>query len=444
MFSRLRLTNFKNFADAQLSLGPLTLLVGTNASGKSNLREAFRFLHGVSRGYELAEILGEKWIEGGSLVWRGLRGGAREVVFQGGPYFGLESEFRVDADATVRYMLEVQAESGRGQPSIGKETLDARRLVSLPGASPGTHQGLQNRPLYMAQVSGQQKSGMSKSLQIWPSSVANRGQLLAGSSSKPALAQLNDLLSLDEPLPEPETRRHYIREALAALGSMRFLDLVPEALRIPSLPGQTILGDRGENLSSVLLAICEDASRRHALIEWLRELTPLDVTDFHFDTGPDGKVLVALVEADGRRTSALSASDGTLRFLALAAALLGPSSARFYFVEEIDNGIHPSRLHLLVQLIERHTGSGHIQIVATTHSPQMLGFLSDASREHASLVYRLPGQSGARIRRILDLPDIIRILKTQDLARLHAAGWMENAVAFTEADRDIAAAGSKP
>lgn len=258
--------------------------------------------------------------------------------------------------------------------------------------------------------------------------------MLAGSSSKPALAQIDELLGLDETLPKPESKNHYIREALTALGSMRFLDLVPESLRIPSLPGQTILGDRGENLSSVLLAICEDGVRKQALIEWLRELTPLDVTDFHFDAGPDGKVLVALVEADGRRTSALSASDGTLRFLALAAALLGPSTARFYFIEEIDNGIHPSRLHLLVQLLERQTREGHTQIVATTHSPQLLGFLSAPTQAHASLVYRLSGQSGARIRRILDLPDVARILKTQDLARLHAAGWMENAVAFTESD----------
>jgi AAA15 family ATPase/GTPase len=49
MLTRLSLERFKNFYDTTLELGPLTLLVGTNASGKSNLRDAFRFLHVVSR-----------------------------------------------------------------------------------------------------------------------------------------------------------------------------------------------------------------------------------------------------------------------------------------------------------------------------------------------------------------------------------------------------------
>ena len=51
MIKSLKLTNFKNFRQATLPLGKLTLLVGTNASGKTNLIDAFRFLHGVARGY---------------------------------------------------------------------------------------------------------------------------------------------------------------------------------------------------------------------------------------------------------------------------------------------------------------------------------------------------------------------------------------------------------
>jgi len=57
MFRELQLTNFKNFRDATLELGPFTVLVGANASGKSNLRDAFRFLHGIGRDYGLTEIL---------------------------------------------------------------------------------------------------------------------------------------------------------------------------------------------------------------------------------------------------------------------------------------------------------------------------------------------------------------------------------------------------
>ena len=58
MITSIRLKNFKNFADETLRVGPFTLLVGANASGKSNIRDAFRFLSGIGRGYTLAEIFG--------------------------------------------------------------------------------------------------------------------------------------------------------------------------------------------------------------------------------------------------------------------------------------------------------------------------------------------------------------------------------------------------
>jgi hypothetical protein len=49
-------------------------------------------------------------------------------------------------------------------------------------------------------------------------------------------------------------------------------------------------------------------------------------------------------------------------------------------------------------------------------------------------VYRSEGRSDARIRRILDIPEAARVLREQDLARLHASGWLEDAVAFAEGD----------
>jgi len=131
------------------------------------------------------------------------------------------------------------------------------------------------------------------------------------------------------------------------------LDLSPDAMRLPSLPGQTILGDRGENLSSVLLEIWSKAALRQALLQWVEELTPMDAIDFEFPADFTGKILLTLIEEHGQKTSAFSASDGTLRFLAMIAALLEPEPAQFYFFEEPDNGIHPTRLNLLLQLMER-------------------------------------------------------------------------------------------
>ena len=61
MVTSLRLVDFKNFADETLRVGPFTVIVGANASGKSNIRDAFRFLHGIGRGYSLDEIIGGRF-----------------------------------------------------------------------------------------------------------------------------------------------------------------------------------------------------------------------------------------------------------------------------------------------------------------------------------------------------------------------------------------------
>ena len=79
MITSLRLVDFKNFADETLRVGPFTVIVGANASGKSNIRDAFRFLHGIGRGYTLAETLGGRWGPGGQVQWQSVRGAPNEV-----------------------------------------------------------------------------------------------------------------------------------------------------------------------------------------------------------------------------------------------------------------------------------------------------------------------------------------------------------------------------
>jgi len=221
---------------------------------------------------------------------------------------------------------------------------------------------------------------------------------------------------------------------LHELRGFRFLDLSPAQMRIPSQPGQTVLGDQGENLSSVLAAACADASRKEVLLEWVRKLTPMDVDDLLFDQDAAGRILLRLKEKNGRNISALSASDGTLRFIGILAALFGPTPASFYFIEELENGIHPTRLSLLVDLIESQTKRRGIQIVATSHSPLLLQFLSQESLEHASLVYRLPDHPDAQIKRIVDIPDARRVIKEQPVSVLHASSWFEDVLDLVEDD----------
>src|ERR1700742_902835 len=123
----LHLESFKNFAEADLDVGPLTLLVGTNASGKSNLRDAFRFLHGVARRYSLAEIMGAKYVEGGVLQWRGIRGGTREVTPPGVEAFAIGVVLEVDDNGHQReakYRIKVDITDERRGPKVVEERLE--------------------------------------------------------------------------------------------------------------------------------------------------------------------------------------------------------------------------------------------------------------------------------------------------------------------------------
>ena len=79
MITALELHDFKNFADETLRVGPFTVIVGANASGKSNIRDAFRILHGIGRGYTLADIIGGKYGAGGHVEWEQIRGAANEI-----------------------------------------------------------------------------------------------------------------------------------------------------------------------------------------------------------------------------------------------------------------------------------------------------------------------------------------------------------------------------
>lgn len=416
MLTELRLRNFKNFEDATLALGPFTVIAGANASGKSNLRDAFRFLHGVGRGYSVAEIIGERWSAGGVMEWAGMRGGIKEMAFHGRQQFQLDAEVSVLGSkaqtAVYLYHLDISLRAVDHTPRVLEETLfeNERRLF------------------WTQKTEGAAELKLGYTFEPPEDAMT---QWVRFPNSKPMLLQAASNAKLDR----VGGRRS--QPVIDAFSSCRFLDLSPTAMRLPSIPGQVVLGDRGDNLSSVLQAICADEAKKAALLDWVRQLTPMDAVDFDFAGDQTGRVLLTLVEADGQRTSAYSASDGTLRLLAILAALLGPEPARFYFFEELENGIHPNRLALLAQLLESVTDQGKTQIVATTHSPQLLRLLSRQTLEHAAVVYRLPGTTAGRIKRMVDIPHIREVLETQDVARLHESGWLEDILSFSEAPEPV-------
>lgn len=438
MITRLRLQGFKNFQDATLVLGPLTLLVGTNASGKSNLRDAFRFLQGIGRGYTLAEIIGEKYGEGGVLQWRGIRGGTREITFQGTSTFALEVVFMLDnMEHEITYRIEVDPGDLAKPPHVVAERLAIENDADFLFES--TPVQMKSDPMYLSmRVKRMARNGNTSFQQdgrIGAAGAALRQEVneyrhATFLNQQPALSQVVDP-ERGRSTVQPVVRR-VARACMDELSNMRFLDLSPDAMRQPSFPGQTVLNDRGENFSSVFQSLCKDRQRKQALLQWVYELTPMDAIDFDFPADQIGRVLVTLIEANGQRTSAYSASDGTLRFLGMLTALLGSEPGQFYFIDEMESNIHPTRLYLLLQLIEQQVARGGVQMVATTHSPQLLNVISPATLESAAIIYRRQHQADAQIKRLLDLPDAKRLIEEQELSNLHAFGWLEDAAEFLE------------
>ena len=421
MITSVRLRNFKNFADETLRLGPFTVIVGANASGKSNVRDAFRFLHGIGRGYTLADTLGGRYGAGGQVEWERIRGAGNEIIRFGERSFMIVTELEGLDGQPARHEIEADiADGSRREFRVTKEELvrtgrpETIYTSHPPGNDPVREQGDDERLLLrMAKGGGQRRLGERVSVR----------------PDQPALTQIQGAQRVIR------AHKDEAQAIVDTFANMRFLDLAPDRMRQPSFPGQTVLGDGGENLPTVLQGICADEGRKKILAEWTRELTPMDVEDFDFPVDPiTGQVQLVVQETNNRRVSAYSASDGTLRFLAMLAALLGPDPARLYFFEEIDNGLHPSRLHLLLDLIETQTAKSGIQVVTTTHSPELLSMMGDRTFGSTSVVCRLPDSADSIIRPVSKIPKAAELRKSQGPGRLLAGGWMETALAFTEGD----------
>ena len=434
MINEIRLKNFKNFREATMSLGPFSVLVGTNASGKSNVRDALRVLHAIGRGYPLADVFGERWSESGERVWSGIRGGVREVARFGTSGFSLQVNLKVSTrerlvppdedpivehrDHLLTYRIDIEtSRHGEDRKDNGSVRLLHESLRQTEG----------DDVIYTTHSDDRELEHTEDEIQMWIPELkyTSRDRPLTRSRTRSLLSQIRG-----------ETpQKRLVVGVRSAFRSMRFFEFEVAAMRRPSVPGQTVLGDRGENLSSVLETIHKDDETKEQLASWIRELTPMDVVDFRFPRDLQGRTQVVLVEEDGREVSAESASAGTLRLLGVLASVLGPEHARTSFFEELETGIHPARMYLLIDLIEQNVSddpTATTQVIATTHSPQVLRFLSEETLASTCVVYREEDTSDADIVPVLDIPHVRDVLERKDLGRLFESGWMENSLSFAQ------------
>jgi predicted ATPase len=214
----------------------------------------------------------------------------------------------------------------------------------------------------------------------------------------------------------------------AAMKRIRFVEIQPERMRELS-HSKPPLRDDGSNLSAVLRELARDPETRKTFIEWVSELCAPEVADIDFiEVEELGDVMAVLIERDGRRISARSMSDGTLRFLGILTALYTAEPDSILCFEELGAGLHPSRVRLLLELLKTVHRERGVQTIVTTHSPSLLRWLDEERLHQVVLLARTPDHPGTVVRRFGDLPGFFDAVRSLGLEEMFGTQWLEAAL----------------
>ncbi len=423
----LRLAAFKSFHDVVFPLHPLTLIVGRNGSGKSNALDGLEALSQLASGEDIGKALPDPATlstEGWSV---GIRGGARGcapfgerefalgcTVEQDGELFGLDVRVRVEPDPqVVAEMLWYQSPGERkllytsAKPPEGLADVQARYYNGKQGMDPPL--AFRSTRLLTAQIASRVPESASTRREREALALVHRG-------ATAVLSALNAVFVLD---PVPHLMRNYVSR------------------------GDRLLRRNGGNLSAAVGRLKDQEDAWSRLLEMIRGLSEQRVENVLVEESQLGDVMLALEERTNGRTDVVSArlmSDGMLRFLAIAAALLedpppSPSEGvgrRVLVVEEIENGLHPSQAYRTVELVQREVAPRGMRLVATTHNPALLSALSGDDHEGVLVCDRDPRSGKSRLRRLIDLDGYPRALARGSLGDAVTEGTLFDEIDATE------------
>jgi hypothetical protein len=216
----------------------------------------------------------------------------------------------------------------------------------------------------------------------------------------------------------------------AALSKVQFLDPVPSAMRGGSFPADDRLREDGRNVSAVLYNLCQVATQKETVLEFIRSLPEQDIRSLDFVQGVRGDVLIALSESVGNEQRSYDAtllSDGTLRALAMVAALLSVPAGTLLIIEELDNGIHPSRAKRLMAGVLRIARERSLRVLITTHNPALVDALPLESVADIVVCFRDPSDGDSRLSRLDELPDYAAMIGHHSVGQLMTEGLLERA-----------------
>ncbi len=343
MIQRFTIENFKSFRKAELPLGPLTLLIGANASGKSNAVEAIRLLSWLDAGNRPEDLL------------FAIR--EREISLRGS----------LDDLSWKENAISL------GCQLVGPSSQDSYPYsITLRNGEHG--------------------------LQIVSTQIRNFPYLYNKDFRfEPSL----DILVLE---PDPRRMREY------------------------SYKSEIKLKEDGSALSSVLHHLAEAPSDKQEILRFIRSLPEQDIEDLSFIETPRQEVMVQLHESFGGGAiprAAAVLSDGTLRVLAVAAALLSVAKGSLVVIEEIDNGIHPSRAEDLLANIQTIAKERELRVLLTAHNPALLDALPTDAIPDTVACYRDPEEGDSRLVRLEELESYPGLMAQGPLGRLMTEGILD-------------------
>lgn len=343
---RLLLKNFRSFPQEIVTFANPTFLVGQNGAGKSNLVDAFAFVS-AAMSSPLQEVIEQ----------HGLLGVFNLNVAPGELGFGIRLDFgQVEPSIRQAYFA---FETKERQAAWGFDVIREQCRVEFLD---GTY--------------------------YWYDRLANQF-----STNVPGLAPFLQPTALTLPLIGGDVR---FAPILTVLSRMHTYSVEPAKLRGPQFPrrGDTLQNDGG-NAASVLAELERAAKPTlERLQEYMRAGAP-HVQSVHTETYRDEMLMLYFQQMQsGNGRASLSSelmSDGTLRILGLLLAVFQPATPGLLVLEEPEKTIHPGALGTIMDLV--YHASRNMQVIVTTHSPELLDAAAWLGEEHLRVVVWKGGAS---------------------------------------------------
>ena len=313
-----RIENYLSLCDVELPLKPLTVLVGPNASGKSNILSALELLKAMMIREKLPPV---QLIQ--EALWAGAGAGSN-ITFE------LQAEVE---KKRAEYELGLKAEMGN--PSVDEEL----RVKNVPVISVQSGEGV-------VQDEDGKNDTPYKSSSLALKSAGNYG-------NKPITKALKEFIQGWEFYNfRPESIRQNLREY---------------SLTTKELSQSPQLDSSGFSLPDVLSDwYTKTRDRFRSVSESLAASTNLKI-DQHTN---NGEPELCLLEGYKKSIPLEGASDGTLRLIAYYTLLNQPELPPLIAIEEPERSLHPGVLGDITNVLEQMAKRS--QVIVTTHSSQLL------------------------------------------------------------------------